>query len=112
MHTPSPPVLPAQRFDADGRPQVDGRAVFALAWPLILNSAIQAGLNLTDTWFVGHISSIAMAGMGAVHWLVIVFIGLLGGVAMAVQTVVAQAHGARRWTRSAARPASTRSSCT
>lgn len=99
MHTPSPPFLPAQRFDADGRPQVDGRAVFTLAWPLILNSAIQAGLNLTDTWFVGHISSIAMAGMGAVHWLVIVFIGLLGGVAMAVQTVVAQAHGARRWTR-------------
>ena len=93
--------LPAQRFDASGRAHVDWRAVLALAGPLIANSAIQAALNLTDTWFVGHISTLAMAGMGAVHWLVIVFIGVLGGVAMAVQTVVAQAHGAGRYRRAA-----------
>ena len=91
--------LPAQRRDAQGQLHVDWRAVLALAGPLIANSAIQAALNLTDTWFVGHISTKAMAGMGAVHWLVIVFIGVLGGVAMAVQTVVAQAHGARRYAR-------------
>ncbi len=94
-------TLPAQRRDADGQTRVDWWAVLALAGPLIANSAIQAALNLTDTWFVGHISTLAMAGMGAVHWLVIVFIGVLGGVAMAVQTVVAQAHGARRYRRAA-----------
>ena len=99
-HTP-PTVLPAQRIDAAGRAEVDKWAVLALAGPLIANSAIQAALNLTDTWFVGHISTLAMAGMGAVHWLVIVFIGVLGGVAMAVQTVVAQAHGAGRYRRAA-----------
>ncbi|MCC6706686.1 MAG: MATE family efflux transporter [Gammaproteobacteria bacterium] len=93
--------LPAQRFDSAGGAHVDWWAVLALAGPLIANSAIQAALNLTDTWFVGHISTLAMAGMGAVHWLVIVFIGVLGGVAMAVQTVVAQAHGARRYRRAA-----------
>lgn len=91
--------LPAQRFDADGAAAVDWNQVLALAGPLIANSAIQAALNLIDTWFVGRISTTALAGMGAVHWLVIVFIGLLGGIAMAVQTVVAQAHGGRRYAR-------------
>lgn len=99
MHTRAATALPARRFDSAGRAHVDWRAVLALAGPLMANSAIQAALNLTDTWFVGHISTLAMAGMGAVHWLVIVFIGLLGGVAMAVQTVVAQAHGAGRHRR-------------
>lgn len=96
---PSVPHLPAQRRDAAGRIHVDLRQVFALAAPLIANSAIQSALNLTDTWFLGRISTAALAGMGAVHWLVVVAIGVLGGVAMAVQTVVAQAHGARRYAR-------------
>lgn len=91
--------LPAQRFDAQGRAHVDWRVVLALAGPLIANSAIQAALNLTDTWFVGRISTTALAGMGAIHWMTMVFIGLLGGVGMAVQTVVAQAFGARRYAR-------------
>ena len=99
MSSATPTRLPAQRFDAEGRAHVNWWAVLALAGPLIANSAIQAALNLTDAWFVGHISALAMAGMGAVHWLVIVFIGVLGGVAMAVQTVVAQAHGAQRYAR-------------
>jgi len=93
--------LPAQRFDAQGRAQVDWRTVLALAGPLIANSAIQAALNLTDTWFVGRISTTALAGMGAIHWMTMVFIGLLGGVGMAVQTVVAQAFGGRRFARAA-----------
>lgn len=92
-------ALPAQRFDQHGHARVDGRVVLSLAGPLIANSAIQAALNLTDTWFVGRISTTALAGMGAIHWLVVVFIGLLGGVGMAVQTLVAQAHGARRYAR-------------
>ena len=99
MSSATPTRLPAQRFDAEGRAHVNWWVVLALAGPLIANSAIQAALNLTDAWFVGHISTLAMAGMGAVHWLVIVFIGVLGGVAMAVQTVVAQAHGAQRYAR-------------
>ena len=58
--------LPALRHDAAGRPRIDYRAVIALAAPLFLNSSIQAVLNLTDTWFLGHISTDAVAAVGAV----------------------------------------------
>lgn len=92
-------ALPAQRIDAAGRAHVDLRAVLALAAPLMLNSAVQTVLNLTDTWFIGHISTEAIAAVSAVHWLVIVVVMLLGGIGMAVQTVVAQSYGARRYTR-------------
>lgn len=70
------------------------RAVAALALPLVANASIQAILNLTDTWFVGRLSSASVAAVGAVHWLTIVAILLFGGAALAVQTFVAQAFGA------------------
>jgi MATE family multidrug resistance protein len=92
-------LLPAQRHDAQGRVHVDYRAVLALAWPFMLNSSVQAVLNLTDTWFIGHISTQATAAMGAVYWMVLVFVLLLGGVGIAVQTLVAQAHGGHRRAR-------------
>ena len=93
--------LPALKRDAAGRPRVDHRAVLALAAPLFLNSSIQAVLNLTDTWFLGRISTNATAAVGAVYWFVIVFVLLFGGVAMAVQTLVAQAYGAGERMRAA-----------
>ncbi len=93
--------LPARRFDAEGRAHVDLRAVLALAGPFMLNSAVQAVLNLTDTWFIGRISTQAMAAIGAVYWLVLVCILLLGGVSIAVQTLVAQAYGGGRKARAA-----------
>src|SRR6185503_14322493 len=91
--------LPAQRIDAAGHKHVDFRAVFALAVPLVANSAVQTLLNLTDTWFIGRISTEAIAAVAAVHWLVIAVIMLLGGIGLAVQTVVAQAYGGRRYRR-------------
>jgi multidrug resistance protein, MATE family len=91
---PSP--LPALRLDALGRRRVDYRAIAALAAPLFLNSGVQAVLNLTDTWFLGRISTDATAAVGAVYWFVIVVLLLLGGVGIAVQTLVAQASGAGR----------------
>ena len=93
--------LPAQRVDADGRVHVDQRAVFALALPLMANSAVQIVLSLTDMWFIGHISTRALAAVGAVQWFVIVVVLLLGGAGNAVQTLVAQAFGARRYSRAA-----------
>jgi len=76
--------LPAQRIDAAGHAHVDQRAVLALALPLMANAAIQIILNLTDMWFIGHISTIALAGVAAVQWLVLVAVLILGGVASAV----------------------------
>jgi MATE family, multidrug efflux pump len=93
--------LPALEHDIAGKPRVDHRAVLALAAPLFLNSSIQAVLNLTDTWFLGRISTNATAAVGAVYWFVIVFVLLFGGVAMAVQTLVAQAYGAGERMRAA-----------
>ena len=48
--------LPAVRYDPRGRRHVDYRAVIALAGPLFVNSALQAVLSLTDTWFIGRLS--------------------------------------------------------
>jgi MATE family multidrug resistance protein len=90
--------LPARRVGADGRAHIDYRAITALALPLMVNSSLQAVINLTDTWFVGHISTTAMAGMAAIFWLVFFFVMLLGGIGLSVQTFVAQAEGGgRRW---------------
>jgi multidrug resistance protein, MATE family len=93
--------LPAQRVDAAGVPHVDVRAVLALALPLVANSAVQTLLNLTDLWFIGHISTTALAAVGAVNWLVVAVVLLLAGAGMAVQTCVAQAYGAGRFARAA-----------
>ena len=95
------PRLPAVRLDAAGKRHVDLRAVTLLALPLMLNSAMQLVLNLTDTWFIGRLSTEAMAAMGAVHFLAIVFLLALGGVGLAVQTFFAQAYGARLSRRAA-----------
>lgn len=88
------PGLPAVRQGADGQRRVDLTAVFALALPMFLNSAVQVVLNLTDTWFVAHISTEATAAIGAIYFLVMFCILLLGGIGMGLQTLVAQAWGA------------------
>lgn len=88
--------LPAQRIDAEGRVRVDYGAVFALAGPLVANSALQAVLNLTDTWFIGRISTMALAAVSAIYWVVLVLLIFFGGVGMATQTLAAQAFGAGR----------------
>ena len=94
-------ALPARRVGPDGRARVDHRAVAALAVPLMVNSSLQAVINLTDTWFVGHISTTAMAGMAAIFWLVFFFVMLVGGIGLSVQTFVAQYEGSRRRWRAA-----------
>jgi len=57
--------LPAVKHDAQGHRRVDLRAVIALALPLFVNSSIQALLNLTDTWFIGRLSTDATAAVGS-----------------------------------------------
>jgi MATE family multidrug resistance protein len=92
-------LLPGQRLGAGGKPHVDYAAVAALALPFMANSAVQAVLNATDTWFMGRISPTALAAMGAVYWPVLVFVFLFGGIGLSVQTLVAQAEGSRRRAR-------------
>ncbi len=91
--------LPAQRVDAAGKPHVDLRQVFRLAAPLMATNAVQALLNLTDLWFIGRLSTDAVAAMGSIYWILTCAILLFGGVGLAVQTFVAQAFGSRRGAR-------------
>ncbi|MSQ58601.1 MAG: MATE family efflux transporter [Betaproteobacteria bacterium] len=92
-------ALPAARLSASGTCIVDYAAVMRLALPLFINIAIQAILNVTDIWFIGRISVEATAAIGAINWLVIIAILDLGGLGMGVQSLVAQAHGAKRYRR-------------
>ncbi len=94
-------LLPGQSLSSSGRPRLDYLAVGALAFPFMLNSAVQAFLNATDTWFIGRLSPAATAAIGAVYWPILVFVLLFGGVGLSVQTLVAQAYGGRRYTRAA-----------
>ncbi len=92
-------LLPGQALSSSGRPRLDYLAVALLAFPFMLNSAVQAVLNATDTWFIGRLSPAATAGVGAVYWPILVCVLLLGGVGLSVQTSVAQAYGGRRYAR-------------
>jgi MATE family multidrug resistance protein len=92
-------LLPGQALSSSGRPRLDYIAVGRLAFPFMVNSAIQAVLNATDTWFIGRVSPAATAAIGAVYWPILVFVFLLGGVGLAVQTLVAQAYGGHRFVR-------------
>src|SRR5580692_9759389 len=92
-------LLPGLRLSSSGRPQLDPKAVAALAFPFMLNSAVQAVLNATDTWFIGRLSPDATAAIGAVYWPILVCVVLFGGIGLSVQTSVAQAYGGRRYTR-------------
>ena len=93
------PRLPAMRVGKDGRPAVSVAAVLTLAAPLMITNVVQAALNLTDTWFLGRLSTAAVAGMSAIYWMMTCIILVLGGVGLAVQTFVAQASGSGRRAR-------------
>jgi MATE family multidrug resistance protein len=100
LHVDSPiKLLPGQAWSSGRRPRLDYAAVARLAFPFMLNSAVQAVLNATDTWFIGRLSPVATAAMGAVYWPVLVFVLLFGGVGLTVQTLVAQAYGGGRFAR-------------
>ena len=92
-------ALPARRVDMAGRPHVDLRAIVRLAAPLMITNAVQSLLNLTDLWFIGRLSTDAVAAMGAIYWILTCAVLLFGGVGLAVQTFVAQAFGSRRLAR-------------
>ncbi len=71
--------------------------ILRLAGPLLVTNAIQAMLNLTDTWFLGRLATDAVAAMAAIYWVVSCITMLLAGVALMVQSYVSQAVGARRF---------------
>jgi len=89
-------LLPGQTLSSSGHPRLDYAAVAELAFPFMLNSAVQAVLNATDTWFVGRLSPAATSAMGAVYWPVLVFILLFGGVGLGTMLFLRWRSGAWR----------------
>ena len=101
--TATNPLRPAERRSAAGESKIDTAAILRLAAPLMMTNAIQAVLNLTDTWFVGRLSTTAVAAMSAIYWIMSCAVLVLSGVGLAVQTFVSQAvGGGRRWRASQA----------
>ncbi len=97
---PAQGAAPAStRADDAPHRRVDLRAIVRLAIPLFVNASLQAVLNLTDTWFLGRLSTTAVAAVGAVYWLVLAALLVFGGIGMGVQAFAAQAYGARRFRR-------------
>jgi MATE family multidrug resistance protein len=82
-----------------GQVRVDYHTIARLAGPLMLNSAIQSVLNLTDTWFISHLSTDATAAMASIYWPILCCILFFGGVAFSVQTFASQAMGGGRYRR-------------
>src|SRR5690349_6393659 len=96
MNRPAASTLPAQRLDAGGRVHVNMGEILRLAAPLMVTNAVQSLLNLTDLWYIGRLSTDAVAAMGAIYWILTCAVLLFGGVGNAVQTFVAQTYGSRR----------------
>ena len=92
-------TLPAWRPGRDGRGRVDLRVIWRIALPLMVTNAIQSALNLTDTWFIGRLSTDAVAAIGAIYWLMTGAILILGGIGLSAQSFVSQADGAGRRSR-------------
>ena len=83
MNAPSIPTMPAQRIDASGRVHVNMGEILRLAAPLMVTNAVQSLLNLTDLWFIGRLSTDAVAAMGAIYWILTCAVLLFGGVGLA-----------------------------
>jgi multidrug resistance protein, MATE family len=97
----SEPYLPALKIDRSGKRRVDYRAIATLALPLFLDSLTYIVVGLTDTWFIGRLSTDATAAIGAINWLMFVCIMILACVGVAVQSQVAQAYGSGNLTEAA-----------
>jgi multidrug resistance protein, MATE family len=82
-------------------PDATLRALPRLALPLIASSGVQIVLGLTDTWFVGRISTDALAAISSVQWLSLVTILLVGGASLAASVLASQAAGSGRFHRAA-----------
>ncbi len=72
------------------------RAMLALAWPLVLTNLSQFALTLTDTLFVGHLGTEALAAVTLGSNLYFATLAPCFGLAMAAAPMTAQTRGRGR----------------
>lgn len=76
--------------------KVDFRAVWPVVWPIILGSAVQTLMSVTDTAFVGRLGQVALGGtaLGGLVYLVIIMFAF--GFGVGTQVLVAHRFGQGR----------------
>lgn len=76
--------------------KVDFRAVWPVVWPIILGSAVQTLMSVTDTAFVGRLGRVALGGtaLGGLVYLVIIMFAF--GFGVGTQVLVAHRFGQGR----------------
>ncbi|HUX36093.1 MAG TPA: MATE family efflux transporter [Candidatus Paceibacterota bacterium] len=70
-------------------------SLFALAVPIVLANILQAGYQLTDTFWVGRLGGSAVAAVSVTTPVIFLTIALGTGLAIAGSTLIAQYFGAR-----------------
>ena len=71
------------------------RALIRLSIPLILTNILQTAYNLTDTFWVGRLGSVAVAAVSLAFPIVFIIISLGAGMAIAGSILVAKRKGAK-----------------
>ena len=69
--------------------------MFELAWPIIVTELLQVTYNLTDTLWLGRLSTDAVAAISLAFPLIFLLISVGGGFTVAGSTLVAQYTGAK-----------------
>ena len=75
------------------------RRVFNLAWPVISENFLETMLGIVDTWLVASLGAVAIAGVGTAIQFMFFVIAALSAVSVGSSVLVAQAIGARTFTR-------------
>ncbi|MBI2941597.1 MAG: MATE family efflux transporter [Chloroflexi bacterium] len=70
------------------------RTVYALAWPVIVENALQTALGVVDTIMVARLGNEAVAGVGAATQFLFLSFGVFGGLAVGSTALVARFTGA------------------
>jgi putative MATE family efflux protein len=73
-----------------------GKALFKLAWPLVLTNLLQTMYNITDAFFLGKLGTAEFSAPTLAQPIMFVFIALGAGFSQAGSTIIAQYTGMKR----------------
>ncbi len=73
------------------------RNLFKLGWPVMVGMLLQTSFNLVDTFFVGKINPLALAGIGLSFPVMFVIFSIAAGVSIGGGALIAQHVGAQRF---------------
>ncbi|MBL8060822.1 MAG: MATE family efflux transporter [Chthonomonas sp.] len=78
------------------RMRVDGKVVWALAWPAVALNGLQVVNSLLDTFFIGHLNTNSLTAHGAALNVIFLMFSLAMTISVASTAMVARAYGAQQ----------------